>query len=129
VFFVGIPAGVSTRLVRRPDLPRRRRLLGLLHDAGRAVCSRAAGVRGHDLGHHRRGAALALLAIPRLGEVTWSALGCRLLVNAGYLAVLPTALAYVLYYAWCARPADDGRLGDVPRAGVRGVACSWLLAR
>jgi len=127
VFFVGIPAGGSTRLA------------GDLIFLGAAACWACYTMLGAPVlaklpafgvttwATTAGGAALALLAIPRFGEVTWSALGAGFWVNAGYLAVLPTALAYVLYYRVVREAGPTTAASAMFLVPVFGLACSWLL--
>lgn len=127
VFFVGIPAGGSTRLA------------GDLVFLGAAACWACYTMLGAPVlaklpafgvtawATTAGGAALAVLAIPRFGEVTWSALGVGFWVNAGYLAVLPTALAYVLYYRVVRDAGPTTAASAMFLVPVFGLACSWLL--
>ena len=127
VFFVGIPSGGSTRLA------------GDLVFLGAAACWACYTMLGAPVlaklpafgvttwATTAGGAALAVLAIPRFGEVTWSALGVGFWVNAAYLAVLPTALAYVLYYRVVRDAGPATAASAMFLVPVFGLACAWLL--
>ncbi|MCE7008899.1 DMT family transporter [Kibdelosporangium philippinense] len=98
VFFVGIPGGGSARLV------------GDLLFLGAAACWAAYTMLGAPLLSRlpaftvttfatTAGAlALGVVALPFFGDVQWSTLGAEFWLNQAYLAILPTALAYVMYY-------------------------------
>ncbi len=98
VFFIGIPGGGTARLA------------GDLLFLGAAGCWAAYTICGAPLLSRlpaftvttfatTAGAlALAVVAVPFFGDVQWSSLDAGFWLNQAYLAVLPTALAYVMYY-------------------------------
>ncbi|WP_069166320.1 DMT family transporter [Nocardia altamirensis] len=71
--------------------------------------------------------ALGVLAAPALPDVAWSTLGIEFWCNQLYLGILPTALAYVLYYR------AVGQVGPATAATAMflvpafGLGCAWLL--
>ncbi|HET9141576.1 DMT family transporter [Actinophytocola sp.] len=71
--------------------------------------------------------ALGILAVPAFDDVAWSELDTGFWLNQAYLAALPTALAYVLYY-WAVRRVGPATASSamflVP---VFGLTCAWLL--
>ncbi|WP_135233186.1 DMT family transporter [Nocardia sp. CS682] len=98
VFFVGIPSSGGQRL------------LGDLVFLGAAACwacytmlgapilARLAAPTVTVYASAAGTAALGVFAAPALPGVAWSELGPEFWLNQAYLGVLPTALAYVLYY-------------------------------
>ncbi len=126
VFFVGIPPGGSNRVV------------GDLLYLGAAACWAAYTIRGAPvLGRlpaftvttyaTAAGAlALGVVAVPAFAATSWSALPAGFWVNLGYLAVLPTALAYVMYYAAVRGIGPATASSAMFLVPVFGLACSWL---
>jgi drug/metabolite transporter (DMT)-like permease len=127
VFFAGIPGGGTNRLV------------GDLVFLGAAGCWAAYTIFGAPVldrlpaftvttyASAAGALALGVFALPSLGSVAWSELDTGFWLNQAYLAALPTALAYVMYYraVGLAGPAvASSAMFLVP---VFGLACSWLL--
>lgn len=71
--------------------------------------------------------ALGMLAAPSLGEVDWSELSAGFWLNQAYLALLPTALAYVMYYAAVRTVGPATAASAMFLVPAFGLACSWLL--
>jgi drug/metabolite transporter (DMT)-like permease len=71
--------------------------------------------------------ALGVVAIPAFGDVHWSELGSGFWVNQAYLAALPTALAYVMYYSAVRSVGPATASSAMFLVPVFGLACSWLL--
>ncbi|TCO50665.1 DMT family transporter [Actinocrispum wychmicini] len=127
VFFAGIPAGGSGRLV------------GDLLFLGAAGCWVAYTICGAPLlkrlpaftvttfASTAGAIALALVAIPSFGDVHWAGLTAGFWVNQLYLAALPTALAYVMYYAAIREVGPATAASAMFLVPVFGLACSWLL--
>ncbi|MCM6775793.1 DMT family transporter [Nocardia sp. CDC159] len=127
LFFLGIPAAGSSRL------------LGDLAFVGAAVCWAGYTILGAPMLSRLPAftvtvcataagtVALGILAAPALTTVPWSDLSAGFWLNTLYLGVLPTALAYSLYYraVHAAGPATaSSAMFLVP---VFGLACAWLL--
>jgi drug/metabolite transporter (DMT)-like permease len=127
VFFVGIPEGGSTRLAGDLVFLCAAACWACYTMLGAPVLAKLPAFGVTTWATTAGGAALALLAIPRFGEVTWSALGAGFWVNAGYLAVLPTALAYVLYYRVVRDAGPTTAASAMFLVPVFGLTCSWLL--
>src|SRR5439155_9947215 len=70
---------------------------------------------------------LGVLAVPRFGSVEWSSLGGGFWLNEAYLVVLPTALAYVLYYRSVRSVGPAMASSAMFLVPVFGLACSWVL--
>lgn len=131
VFFVGIPSSGG------PDLPNR--LIGDLIYVGATACWSAYTICGAPV--LRRlpalpvtayataagAAALTVVAIPSLGEVAWGSLSAGFWLNQAYLAVLPTALAYVLYYWTVNKLGPATAVSIMFLVPVSGLACSMVL--
>ncbi|MFL6141857.1 MAG: DMT family transporter [Labedaea sp.] len=71
--------------------------------------------------------AIGLLAAPSLGRVGWSELSAGFWLNQAYLGVLPTALAYVMYYAAVRTVGPATAASAMFLVPAFGLACSWLL--
>jgi drug/metabolite transporter (DMT)-like permease len=67
------------------------------------------------------------LAIPRLGDVAWSTLDGGFWLNQAYLVILPTALAYVMYYRSVRSVGPAMASSAMFLVPVFGLACSWVL--
>lgn len=127
VFFVGIPAGGSGRIV------------GDLVFLGAAGCWAAYTICGAPiLGRlpaftvttyaTTAGAlGLAVVAIPTFGQVHWSDQSTWFWVNQVYLAALPTALAYVMYYSAVRSAGPTVASSAMFLVPVFGLTSSWLL--
>jgi drug/metabolite transporter (DMT)-like permease len=127
VFFLGIPAGGDHRL------------LGDLLYLGAAACWSAYTVCGAPLlsrlpaftvtAYATAAGAVALgaLAVPVLNEIDWSAMDTGFWLNQAYLAALPTALAYVMYYRAVGQVGPATASSAMFLVPVFGLACSWLL--
>ncbi|MGW4325664.1 DMT family transporter [Nocardia sp. NPDC004573] len=127
VFFLGIPSGGGDRL------------LGDLVFLGAAACwacytmlgapalARLAAPTVTVYATAIGALALGIVAAPHLTDVAWSELDAEFWLNQAYLGVLPTALAYVLYYR------AVGEVGPATAASAMflvpafGLACAWLL--
>lgn len=127
VFFVGIPSSGGNRL------------LGDLVFLGAAACwacytmlgapilARLAAPTVTVYATAAGTVALGLFAAPALPDVAWSDLGGEFWLNQAYLGVLPTALAYVLYYR------AVGQVGPATAATAMflvpafGLACAWVV--
>jgi drug/metabolite transporter (DMT)-like permease len=127
VFFVGIPAGGSTRLTGDLVFLCAAACWACYTMLGAPVLAKLPAFGVTTWATTAGGAALALLAIPKFGAVTWSALGAGFWLNAAYLAVLPTALAYVLYYRVVREAGPTTAASAMFLVPVFGLACSWLL--
>lgn len=129
VFFLGVP-GVDAGAGR---------LVGDLMFVGAAVCwawytlvgpsimASLAPLRATTLATVAGAALLAVLAVPDVGGVRWSSLTGGFWLTVVYLAVFPTAIAYVVYYRGVSvlGAADTSVfMFGVP---IFGVACSALL--
>jgi drug/metabolite transporter (DMT)-like permease len=127
VFFVGIPGGGSNRL------------LGDLMFLGAAACWAAYTICGAPiLGRLPAftvttfattiGAiGLAVVALPGLGAVHWSSLDLGFWLNQAYLAALPTALAYVMYYNGVRDVGPATASSMMFLVPVFGLSTSWLV--
>jgi drug/metabolite transporter (DMT)-like permease len=71
--------------------------------------------------------ALGVFALPSFGELRWSELDTGFWLNQVYLSVLPTALAYVMYYQAVRRVGPAVSSSAMFLVPVFGLACSWLL--
>jgi drug/metabolite transporter (DMT)-like permease len=72
-------------------------------------------------------ALLGLLAIPRLGAVEWSTMDGGFWLNQAYLVILPTALAYVMYYRAVRSVGPAMASSAMFLVPVFGLACSWIM--
>ncbi|WP_167477682.1 DMT family transporter [Nocardia arthritidis] len=127
VFFIGIPDSGGNRL------------LGDLIFLGAAVCWAAYTILGAPIlsrlsaptvtvyATAAGSSALGLFATPEFARVDWTGLGLEFWLNQAYLGILPTALAYVLYYR------AVGQVGPAVAASAMflvpafGLACAWVL--
>lgn len=132
VFFLGVPgvtgqsAGVG-------------RLVGDLLFVGAAVCwawytligpsimATLAPLRATTWATVAGSALLALLAVPDVGEVRWSSLSGGFWLIVVYLAVFPTAIAYVVYYRGVSVLGASDTSVFMFGVPIFGVACSALL--
>lgn len=71
--------------------------------------------------------ALAIVALPVFDDVAWSTLDSGFWLNLAYLAVLPTALAYVLYYRAVRSVGPATAASAMFLVPAFDLACSWLL--
>lgn len=127
VFFVGIPAGGHDRLT------------GDLLFLGAAACWAAYTMCGAPVLRRlpaftvttyatTAGAlALGVMAIPAFDDVVWSGLGTGFWLNQLYLAALPTALAYVMYYHAVGQVGPATASSMMFLVPVLGLTSSWLL--
>jgi drug/metabolite transporter (DMT)-like permease len=127
VFFIGIPPGGEHRFV------------GDLLFLGAAACWAAYTICGAPLLSRlpaftvttyatTAGAlALGLVALPSLDDVAWSALDAGFWLNQAYLAALPTALAYVMYYRAVGLVGPAAASSMMFLVPVFGLSSSWLL--
>jgi drug/metabolite transporter (DMT)-like permease len=127
VFFVGIPAGGSNRVAG-----------DLLFLAG-AACWAGYTILGAPVlcrlpalsvtGYATAAGALILgvVAVPKLDAVEWSGLDAGFWLNQAYLVILPTALAYVLYYRSVRSVGPAMASSAMFLVPVFGLACSWVL--
>lgn len=67
---------------------------------------------------------LALVAVPSAGQISWSTLDTEFWLNVAYLAVFPTALAYVLYYRGVHQFGSATAATMMFLVPVAGVACA-----
>nr|WP_198151791.1 DMT family transporter [Kibdelosporangium sp. MJ126-NF4]CEL19388.1 Permease of the drug/metabolite transporter (DMT) superfamily [Kibdelosporangium sp. MJ126-NF4]CTQ94813.1 Permease of the drug/metabolite transporter (DMT) superfamily [Kibdelosporangium sp. MJ126-NF4] len=127
VFFVGIPGGGSGRV------------LGDLLFVGAAVCWAVYTICGAPLlarlpaltvttfAAVAGAVALGALAVPFLGGVEWSALDGGFWLNQAYLATLPTALAYVMYYQAVRKVGPATASSAMFLVPVFGLLGSWVV--
>ena len=127
VFFVGIPAGGSNRLA------------GDLLFLAAAGCWAAYTILGAPVlrrlppltvtTYATTAGALILggLAMPRVGAVDWSTLDGEFWLNQAYLVILPTALAYVMYYRSVRSVGPAMASSAMFLVPVFGLACSWIM--
>lgn len=71
--------------------------------------------------------ALGLLAAPQLGTVRWSELDLGFWLNQAYLGILPTALAYVLFYRAVGQVGPAVASGAMFLVPAFGLTCAWVL--
>ncbi len=71
--------------------------------------------------------ALGLIAAPELSDVRWSALDLGFWLNQAYLGVLPTALAYVLYYRAVSQVGPATAAAAMFLVPAFGLSCAWIL--
>ncbi|MBF6124268.1 DMT family transporter [Nocardia brasiliensis] len=72
-------------------------------------------------------AVLGLLAAPVLPAVAWSELSLGFWLNQAYLGILPTALAYVLYYRAVGQVGPATASTAMFLVPAFGLACAWVL--
>jgi len=93
---------------------------------GRPVLSRLEPLRVTAYATAAGAGLLALVAVPSLSTVAWSGLSVGFWLNVAYLAVFPTAVAYVLYYRGV-RAVGPTRAATVMFVvPVVGIVCSSL---
>lgn len=127
VFFVGIPGGGTGRVV------------GDLLFVAAAGCWATYTVRGAPLlarlptltvttyAAVAGSLGLAVLAVPFFGDVRWSTLDGTFWLNQAYLAALPTALAYVMYYQAVGRVGPATASSMMFLVPVFGLLGSWIV--
>ncbi|MFI6363117.1 DMT family transporter [Nocardia sp. NPDC050630] len=71
--------------------------------------------------------ALAIIAAPELSDVRWSELDLGFWLNQAYLGVLPTALAYVLYYRAVSQVGPATAAAAMFLVPAFGLSCAWML--
>ncbi|TQM30716.1 DMT family transporter [Nocardia bhagyanarayanae] len=127
VFFVGIPDTGDSRL------------LGDLMFLGAAACWSAYTLLGAPLLSRLPAAtvtvyataagtaALGMVAVPAFGDVRWSELSLEFWLNQAYLAALPTALAYVLYYRAVGQVGPTTATSTMFLVPAFGLTCAWVV--
>ncbi|WP_168211364.1 DMT family transporter [Actinosynnema sp. ALI-1.44] len=70
---------------------------------------------------------LGALAVPFFGGIDWSALDAGFWLNQAYLATLPTALAYVMYYQAVGRVGPATASSAMFLVPVFGLLGSWIV--
>ncbi|CAM3949113.1 DMT family transporter [Kibdelosporangium persicum] len=127
VFFVGIPDGGSSRFA------------GDLLFLGAAACWAAYTICGAPLlsrlpaftvtayATTAGAVALGVIALPSFGDVDWSGLDAGFWLNQAYLATLPTALAYVMYYQAVRAVGPATAASAMFLVPVFGLTGSWLV--
>ncbi|WP_330250163.1 DMT family transporter [Nocardia sp. NBC_00565] len=71
--------------------------------------------------------ALGLFAAPALPDVPWSDLSLEFWLNQAYLGILPTALAYVLYYRAVGQVGPATASAAMFLVPAFGLTCAWIL--
>jgi drug/metabolite transporter (DMT)-like permease len=131
VFFAGIPSTGGS------DLPHR--FVGDLIFVAAAGCWSGYTILGAPVlrrlpalpvtAYATAAGAMALIAVatPSIGTVAWGELSAGFWLNQAYLAVLPTALAYVLYYHAVNKIGAASAVSTMFLVPVSGLACSMIL--
>ncbi|MFI7668188.1 DMT family transporter [Nocardia sp. NPDC049526] len=70
--------------------------------------------------------ALGLIAAPEFSGVRWSELDLGFWLNQAYLGVLPTALAYVLYYRAVSQVGPATAAAAMFLVPAFGLSCAWM---
>lgn len=127
VFFLGIPASGSHRL------------LGDLVFLAAAACWASYTIFGAPLLSRLSAPtvtvyataagtlALGIVAAPDLSDVAWSELDFEFWLNQAYLGMLPTALAYVLYYQAVRQVGAATASAAIFLVPAFGLSCAWIL--
>ncbi|GAA1584564.1 EamA family transporter [Nocardia ninae] len=127
VFFVGIPSSGGNRLLGDLAFLAAAACWACYTMLGAPILTRLAAPTVTVYASAAGTVALGVLAAPALPDVAWSELGLEFWLNQAYLGVLPTALAYVLYYR------AVGQVGPATAATAMflvpafGLACAWVV--
>jgi drug/metabolite transporter (DMT)-like permease len=127
VFFAGIPAGGDNRLLGDLVFVAGAACWSAYTICGAPVLARLPAITVTTYATAAGALALGMLALPDLGAVNWSELDAGFWLNQAYLAALPTALAYVLYYRAVRQVGPATASSAMFLVPVFGLACSWLL--
>jgi drug/metabolite transporter (DMT)-like permease len=127
VFFFGIPAGGSGRVVGDLLFVAAATCWASYTICGAPVLRRLPAFTVTTYATVAGAIALAGFAISAFADTRWSTLDGGFWLNLAYLAVLPTALAYVLYYRAVHTAGPATAASAMFLVPVFGLACSWLL--
>jgi drug/metabolite transporter (DMT)-like permease len=127
VFFVGIPDGGSSRFTGDLLFLGAAACWSAYTICGAPVLSRLPAFTVTTFATTAGALGLGVLALPSVGTVHWSALDTGFWLNQAYLATLPTALAYVLYYSAVRQVGPAAASSAMFLVPVFGLSCSWLL--
>lgn len=129
VFFAGIPSGGSDRLIGDLLYVAAAACWSAYTILGAPVLGRLPALTVTTYATAAGALALGLLAIPSFGDVPWSELDGVFWLNQAYLAALPTALAYVMYYHAVRLVGPATASSAMFLVPVFGLAASWLVLR
>ncbi|HEV2782464.1 MAG TPA: DMT family transporter [Actinophytocola sp.] len=127
VFFAGIPAGGDHRLLGDLLYVAAAGCWSAYTVCGAPVLARLPALTVTAYATLAGALALGVVALPAVADVEWSTLDIGFWLNQAYLAVLPTAVAYVLYYRAVRRAGPATAASAMFLVPVFGLACAWLL--
>ncbi|WUD69993.1 DMT family transporter [Nocardia sp. NBC_00508] len=126
VFFAGIPSGGGNRLLGDLVFLAAAACWACYTLLGAPVLARLAAPTVTVYATATGTVALAVVAAPALPDVAWSELGLGFWLNQAYLGVLPTAVAYVLYYRAVGLVGPAAAASAMFLVPAFGLACAWL---